>query len=779
MSQDLAALAAQYGGAPVSGPAPPTVDPSTGTAPSSALLDLARQHGGSLPGDAPVATFKQTDTSPNELDPNTLGTFVQHVWDNLNPANLAKLVPLPKAMYGSGLDNPLFHVLENAEKVRQQANKEWDAGHKGRAMIRYFDSVIPLLGPMMSHWSDQLDQGKYAAVAGDAVGFGGSMAVPAALGAVSDLAKGAPGASGPAAALSAPEAAANAFGEARGVPLDAATKTGSPFVRGVQKVAGESMLGAPSIAGSRAAQAGALERVGSELAADVHPAPVTPEQAGAGVEGSIRSVMRDLHTKASDAYGTLRDLESKATPDQVPLPKAPVDAIPDWQKAQLRRIVHEMDAETFQRGSYVSEIENNTGHYAKGSSNAEVYHDIKDRGGAANLSGSEIRGEIDDYLGGGPQTQSVKAALEVAKKRATGVPGEVSRPAMGPNEMQRPTAAETARATSGEMPLAVDLTEAKQAIRPMYDRLKQENSIAPLQGGKADALRALDRVINGPDHAPLSVAESALGDLKTLARADDPQLRTAAQGIAGKAVENLSSAIDLRAAGAGDEVYDALKAGRAATRGKYAAADVLDQLRDEPVQLFKQMTAPKDSAIGLLRQVQKVAPDQMPALGRAKLEEWLDMATERGRFDHADKLYAEWNKLGPETKRILFGKADTIANLDRFFLLAKRIGENPNPSGTAPTLLKTGELTGALTHPFVSIPASLTLGATAKLLYSPKGVRALTRVLETSTAAPVRAGARVAGRAASQAAWIDLANVAKSMGVPLELPKAADTDPTR
>lgn len=783
----LEALAAAHGAGQAGG----SVDP---------LEALAAQHG------APTERtpdFKQSDTSPNALDPNTIGTFARHLWDGINPLNLARgaasLVPLPKALYGSGKDNPLFHVVDQAMAVKAQADEAWARGDKPAAALRYLDSLIPILGPMMSHWSDELQQGKYAAAAGDMTGFAGASALPLAAtkvaGAAADAGAAARASAGRLAAaggtLTAEEQAANAFAQARGVPLDAATSTGSPFVRGVQKVAGESMLGSPAASRARAATADALGRVGGELAESIRPgAPVSAEGAGQGIVDRIRSTMKDLHDQASKAYGKVRELESKATPDEIPLAPKPVDAIPDWQKQQLRRIAHEFDMNSYSRGQLVKDsLDASDSHYAAGETNPAVYHDMRDAPtGDPGISGRAMQSDIDAYLGGGPETAAVKAAKYVAEQRYRGSagPGGVSRPMGGTDTLNLPRAAETARQTSEGMQLAVDLREAKDAVRPIYDRLKQENAIAPLQGGKADALRALDRVINGPDHAPLSVAESALGDLKSLARADDPLVRTAGQGIAGKAVQALNDSIELRAAGAGDEVYYGLKEGRAATRAKYDAADVLDQLRTEPVKLFDQMTAPRDGAIDLLRAVQKVAPESMPEIGRAKLEQWLDLATERGGFAHADRLYAEWNKLGAETKRILFGKADNVAALDNFFLLAKRISENPNPSGTAGTYLKSAEVTAPVAamfsgHPLAALGAissSVTLGGLAKLLYTPRGAAAVVKLLKATPTAPAAVGAS-SGRAAIQAAWIDLASAAKAAGVPLEMPKAASSEPKK
>lgn len=781
-----AALAAQFGGVPVTGSAvaPP---PVAAAVPAGGGNDaLARQFGGVPVGstEQPLANYKQTDTTPNEVDPETFGTFARHVWAGINPLNIGQLLPLPKVLGGSGMDHPLLKVLPEAMKLRDEAGQAWDAGDKTRAAALYLDSLLPIIGPLAHKAATSLEQGKYAAGGGDLMGFLG----PLLLGSMAKGSTMTPAVAKAGGSLTAAEEAANAFADAKGVPLDAATRTGSPFVRGVQKVAGESMVGAPAVAEARAGQATALQRVGGEIADSVHPTAVTPEDAGAGVTGSIRSVMAKLHQSANESYGALRKLEEDAPAEQVAGPAAPVDALKDWQKAQLRRITHELDASGYTAGKLQTTEEGDLGVGSSGAvyqgrtGGAKVYHDITENLGHTSLDRGEVQAELESYLGGGKETAAVKAALKVAKDRFMGST-KITTPELPASAMDLPTKLEAARETTRGVKLAVDLTDAKAAVRPIYDRLTQENSVAPLQGGKAEALRALDRVINGPDHAPLSVAEAALGDLKSLARSDDPLTRTAGQGVAAKAVGALSEAVNMRAAAAGNDAYDALQAGRAATKAKYGAADVLDQLRAEPVAVYKQMTAPKDANIGLLRQVAELAPDHLPAVGRAKLEEWLDAASERGRFDHADRLYAEWNKLGPETKRLLFGKADAVQALDRFFLLAKRIGENPNPSGTAPTLLKTGEITAVSSalfsgHPgaaLASLGTSATLGGIAKLLYSPKGVKALTRVLELETKA---AAGKAVGRAATEAAWLDLSQAGNTVGVPIAVPKAADrSDP--
>ena len=83
-------------------------------------------------------------------------------------------------------------------------------------------------------------------------------------------------------------------------------------------------------------------------------------------------------------------------------------------------------------------------------------------------------------------------------------------------------------------------------------------------------------------------------------------------------------------------------------------------------------------------------PRRLPQVGRAFLEELLQKATAEGGFERAAGLQADWQRLGPETKRLLFRDPAHIKDLDNFFLLAKKMGENPNPSGSGFTALQGG-----------------------------------------------------------------------------------------
>lgn len=663
----------------------------------------------------------------------------------------------------------------------QKAKAAYDKGRYSEAAGHTAAGLLPLVGPMAGQAGEEIGTGDPRTMAHGA-GLGVAAARPQL---PLDIASGVARAVGGAASavgrgivgkvnLNPAEAASNAFAEAHGVPLDAATATGSKWMRAAEKRVSSSIGGEAGATDLIRAQREGLDRVGGELAGDVNnagpgaPGPaVFPEEAAEGVRGSIKDLITTLHDEASKKYGELRKFEADPKhADSVATAAAPVDALHDWQKAQLRRINHELDA-----SGYVSQNYTHEGEYSPRSGGAKVYHDITEQLGHEGITRGELQQQIEEFFGGGQQTAAVKAALEVARKRFMG-DRTISTPELPKSAFDVPTRLEAGRKTSQVMGLAVDLTAAKKALIPIRDRMGAGGSIAPLMGAKATAFSALQRLINGPDHASLSVVDSALGDLKALARGGKggpvmSELRSAGQGTAAYAVAQLEKLVRDRAAKAGPDVLQALEEGRSATKAKADVAIVLEKLREEPVAAFQQMTRAKDGGIKMLRAVRDVAPMKMQDVARAWLEQQLEHARREGGFGHADKLWSDWNNLGTETKRILFSAPGQTQALDRFFLLTKRLSENPNPSGTAHNLtaLNVG-----------SIPVTAAL---AKMLYTKRGVDALTRWM---AGGPLRAGtASGAGRAVRAASWAALVAAAKKSGIdlPAAVPLAADADDKR
>src|SRR3979411_3014253 len=106
----------------------------------------------------------------------------------------------------------------------------------------------------------------------------------------------------------------------------------------------------------------------------------------------------------------------------MPTKAAPVDALSDAMQGQLRRIVNEMDAAPYTpRLLRESGVGGDLEHVAgTGGAGAKVFDDIGQRSGSTATRG-RMQQELEEYLGGGPETPNVKAALEVADLRNKGM----------------------------------------------------------------------------------------------------------------------------------------------------------------------------------------------------------------------------------------------------------------------------------------------------------------------------------------------------------------------
>jgi hypothetical protein len=173
-----------------------------------------------------------------------------------------------------------------------------------------------------------------------------------------------------------------------------------------------------------------------------------------------------------------------------------------------------------------------------------------------------------------------------------------------------------------------------------------------------------------------------------------------------------------------------------------SAAELLRGLSTEPVQVFAKNLA-GDRGVARLRAIGRLAPAVLPKMGRAVLDDLLERAKAQGGFTGAEGLWREWQRIGPGTKRLLFPDPGHVKDLDRLFLLAKRMAHNPNPSGTA-TLLLADPLNPVQ---WLAYPAA---NAAARLFYTPAGVQLLTRGLSI----PVRDGAAVRAWQAAVAAHL-------------------------
>lgn len=693
---------------------------------------------------------------------------VQQIGKALIPERVARAAGASDAET-FGPVNAARGILAAQNRVKSEADAAWAQGDHLTAVRKYFDWLLPVVGPMLDEQADNAQAGKLWTALGGSAGLSAALFGPKAV----ETAR----VKVPAVAretVNPIEREAVRFGEARGIPIDAATATQNPVIANIQKATAQTPLGARPAKLMQASQDEALTRVGRQLADEVYPDAVAPEQAGEGVRQSLNFQVRKYHGQATEAYDRLRRYESDPElAEQVPSTeaaafqrtlnqeavrtagRAPTDA--EW--SELRRMREELDAIGYSEGGT---IRNAARHYEVGddmrqspyvkpAAGAPVYHDIlQEAPGTADMTRKAVQVSIEQALKTGKFTNAAKGALVVAQKRLAGS-ARVSRPMLPPG-------AGAAEAATETMLLPADVRAAKAALRPVYDRLMRQLPIT--QQRSSPGLKAIENIVNGPDYVPITTLDTDLGAIKGIARgADLPELRDVSQGLAAKAVSELDKAVRGAAAKAGPDAVKALEEGRAATRSKYAVADVLATLRDEPVQAFNQATYAKDAGIGRLRELAKYAPAEMPRLGRAYLDDLFAKATSEGGFGRAKSVQQSWLNLGPETKRLLFKEPGQVKALDNYFRLARMIAENPNPSGTALTGTTLASVQGLFYAPMTTIGANVGAGVISQVLNTPKAVQAFTR------GSTLLLGPGKTSVAARSAGLADLMRAAREAGV--------------
>lgn len=223
-----------------------------------------------------------------------------------------------------------------------------------------------------------------------------------------------------------------------------------------------------------------------------------------------------------------------------------------------------------------------------------------------------------------------------------------------------------------DIALPVDMRPVKTSLQPVYDELKRTMPVAQQQASRG--LRAIENIINGDDYVSASTADTNLGAVKAIER-EAPNDKTTF--LARKAIDAFSPAVDKAISSAGPEAADALNQGRALTRAKYATRDTFEQLPDEPVRIYRTLTAPGDANINLLRDVKAKAPGSIPALGRAMIQGLMDDAQASG----ISKAANAWGQLGDATKLELLGDADKVSTVDKYFKTASDLESSPVPAG--------------------------------------------------------------------------------------------------
>lgn len=606
------------------------------------------------PSPPPAATPKRTGVVGQVSD--AVSGFIEK--QPIHPVALAKFAKDVVMDLPGTVTRTVKGIGEAQGRTGERALKAFSEGRVAEGLMDTVNWALPIIGPQISDTQDRYRRGELSTggMVGESLGIGTQLATPPKLARRGDITLRVPGTRNP----NPVERAAAEFGETRGVPVDAATQTGNPMIRGTQHAAARSLGGSGRSMKARAAQDAALERVGNELADQALPGtPVTPYQAGESVRSSLTSRMKGYAQEASGHYDDFTAIEN----------------LPQNTKTVRMKI---------------------------------------------------------------PMTDSA-----------------------GNTTMQM---------ASVPMQLPVALKAAKVPLRDLYDQMRRQMPVTQQQANPA--LHAIKNILDAPDYLPASMVDMDLSAIKKLARTTNAT-RNRSQGLAAQAVSVLETELQSALKGAGPEAAAALRRGRDATISKVRVADLVDELATEPRNIFDSAVYAKDAGVDKLRLIAKEVPSEMPKLGRAMLEDMLETATREGGFKHADRLYAQWSKLGPQTKTLLFKDPALVSDLDNFFMLAKKIGENPNPSGSGMTVLQAGTISAAggtawLVSPTVAATGvagqALTWNVLARLLTTRRGVKALTQGLRVP----------VGHKAAAAAAATEIEQAAKAAGISLAPATATD-----
>jgi len=285
-----------------------------------------------------------------------------------------------------------------------------------------------------------------------------------------------------------------------------------------------------------------------------------------------------------------------------------------------------------------------------------------------------------------------------------------------------------------EMGLPIDLRNVKPALKEL--KLEMDRSIAPDLLRKSNGYKAIESLLDSDDFMPLSEVDRGLSEIKKIARlSSDEALRNANKGRAAYAANQLESAI--RQGLKGDKTaIDLLLEGRAATRRAYNTENLINKIAGKAgdpdyVTAFNRATAINDSKITTIRKVFGEAPETVNPTARAWLDNQMYAATEGGGFTKGQTLWSNWEKLGSERQTLMFG--NKAGELNDFFLTAKEISKDLNPSGTGRVAAMSTQLGYIFHNPMKGIVIQIPAAVMAKALHSRAVVKFLTEGMKINS----------------------------------------------
>jgi hypothetical protein len=521
------------------------------------------------------------------------------------------------------------------------------------------------------------------------------------------------------------------------IPLSPGTTTGNKFIQAQEALTQNRPFGAFTGATFRRGTESALQQRAGALTEQAHPEPVTPESAG-------RSVSAQLEKKAGTAAD---ELAIQAHPE-LATPESVGTAIPAKLQKTIQNLSFERDA-AYDKAWQGRDDPQHTYEMQVGTRRTPYLDE----------QGRET-GEFEDR----PVTKKVNMPVDVRdiKEQARPIFDEMQWMPMAERSASKAYSALERILKSDDF---IPAWQAEKGLSGLKDAARTKTQSGVRDTGQGVAASLIKNLQSGIDEAVANTGQDAIeglqkgratharvmgvADLADQLRAEPVQNfgKLTWQGDTGvnflrqiqqqapEQMAPLSRALlqQMLNKGAGARsAWNALGPEtkqilfpdadlRARIENHLDVADVSRQLADnKPVQNFGRLVGQQDTNIDFLRAVKEQAPDEMPRVGRAWLQQQMDRGMREGGFSKTMGLLNDWRQLGPETKAILFPDAKLRTSLDSFFKVADMASHAPNPSGTA-------LVQGADTWD----PRKLIKGYIgSKLFFTPEGIKLLTDAIK-------------------------------------------------
>lgn len=756
------------------------------------------------PTTGPAETFTPVTASDETFTPVDDDQSFAHSLGKL-ATEFIKQQPIHPIAVGEALTHPVQAVqsmLAAQTKVYNEAVASFESGDHARAMAKFAEWLVPLLGPALSEEGNNAEKGEYAKALGGALGIGANFlvkmknpeAVAKKLGATMQT----PTAPAPASMAAGPAE----FAAQHDIPLTFGESTGSQALQNTERVAEDASL-AGAVLGPRlrGQQTAAMTRVGRQLASDVSPTPSSPETAGAAAQDATRGA----DAQVSGAYGKVADQIADRVNPQPVTPEAAMTSVADslTQKAAATRgegRVHYNKLEDIEADP-ANAREVVTGHRPSAVVDAAgrpvqvpVSEIVPLPVDLADIK-SDLQGVYDD-LNADPQwTEPRRQNSPGYRAIEQLVQGPDVVPLSHADRMLSALKTVTRSATGNARRLALLAQSKLERAVGRTVRSAGPEAESALAEGRAAWKSAIetDEVMAALKEEPVKAFgqlvaknDTAIGLLRTIAKETPHLIPEIARAYLDDLFKDALSGnqFDFAKARTLGNHWNAL--GDATKKILFKDPQVVRQLDDfflnarrvaqrpitpafgvEPVQAFNALVQNRDLGIWRLRTLAKLAPDVPQLIGRAWIEDWLNRATaEHGKFQHTAALRAAWDKLGPQTKKILFG--DHAADINSFVRVGDEIQwKDPNSKTAVRMLGANGKLALFVYNHMAAVYEELGHSALAAALLNPRIARALIAGMKT----PVT---KVAASAATTARILNFTRPLGAVAQPLAaLPKAA------